>query len=552
MKKLLFIALLAVLLISACTVNNAKPEVKQDVEEYTGLTTKVGILPLKNLDASSRNINRVLTVRDFGYVFATHPKYDLLDMATVEKEFKTFGVPDVDDLEPDEMKEIADEIGANVLIVGNIAADRGNSFALALKLFSARTNELRQVNFSVTNDKVARWKSLDENLMVQLDRFISTEVEKIFNFATNFYATENYPEAERQLKLAIGLDPENKDAYYYLGATNFKTQKFAEAEMNFNRVLAIDPNHMQTLRMLNDMYEAHGETAKRLVVMEKIANINDDEEIWLAVANLYAENKNTVKAEEALRKALTLKPDYALAQTRLAFLLYDNQRFSDAIAPLEAAYDAFPENDIISRRLAISYQRSGRMGEAIGRYEGLIRNNPNNAQAYLNVVSLYRQQATEATDPAIALEMNNKAINAMNELKRVDPENSLAYLNLASIYLAQGKNADAETNANLTVQKDASLYQPYVILATVNQAKGTNDYNRFVDLEKRAAAAVGREATRLSGERDAAKSSANANFRRAVEQLNAARLRATEPEALTDISNRLGRLQTLVNQTSGY
>ncbi len=140
----------------------------------------------------------------------------------------------------------------------------------------------------------------------------------------------------------------------------------------------------------------------------------------------------------------------------------------------------------------------------------------------------------------------------MNELKRVAPDNPLAYLNLASIFLAQGQNADAESNANLTLEKDPTLYQPYVILATVNQTKGTNDYNRFVDLEKRAANAVGREATRLSGERDAAKAAANANFRKAVEQLNAAKLRASEPEAVTDITNRLSRLQTLVNQTSGY
>jgi|GEM_PF-201346 tetratricopeptide (TPR) repeat protein len=552
MKKLVFIAMLALLLLAACTANKAKPELEQVREEYTGLTTKVAILPVKTLDASSRNVNRVLKVRDFDYVFASHPKYELLNMDTVASEFKTFGIPDVDDLEPAEMKQIADEIGANVLISGNIAQDRGTSFALAMKLFSARTNELRQLNFSVTTDKYARWQSLNENLLTELDKFISTEAEKIFNFATNFYASGNYAEAERQLTLALGLDPDNKDAYYYLGATKYKTKNYTAAEENFNKVLALDPSHMQTLRMMNDMYETQGDTSKRLVVMEKIAAINEDEELWLAIANLYVEQNNNIKAEESLRNSLTVKPDFALAQTRLAFLLYDNQRFGDAIPYLESAYDLYPENDIISRRLAIAYQRSGRMNEAIARYEGLIQSNPNNAQAYLNVVGLYRQQASETTDPAIASAMNTKAINAMNELKRVSPDNPMAYLNLASIYLAQSKNADAETNANLAIQKDPSLYQPYLILATVNQAKGTNDYNRFVDLEKRAADAVGRDARRLSGERDAAKNAANANFRKAVEQLNAAKNRASDPDALNDINNRISRLQTLVSQTSGY
>lgn len=552
MKKLVLIAMLAVLLISACTVNNARPEMEQARENYTGLTTKVAILPIKNLDAGSRNINRVLTVRDFDYVFAAHPKYELLDMATVEKEYKSLRIPDVDDLEPTEMKEIADLVGANVLITGNISSERANTFTLAMKLFSARTNELRQVNQNVSTDKYARWKSLDETLMVELDKFISTEVDKIYNIATNFYASGNYAEAERQLNLALGLDPDNKEAYYYLGATKLKTKDYAAAEANFNKVLAIEPDNMQALRSLNEMYETTGDITKRLVVMEKIANINEDEELWLAIGNLYADNNNAVKSEQALRNALRVNPDFALAQTRLAFLLYDAQRYGDAIQYLESAYDLYPENDIISRRLAVSYQRSGRMDEAIARYEGLIKNNPNNAQAYLNVVSLYRQQAAETTDTAVANQMNAKAINAMNELKRVDPQNSLAYLNLASIYLNQGKNADAESNANLAIQKDPSLYQPYLILATVTQTKGTNDYNRFVDLEKQAAAAVGKSATKLSKDRDAAKIAANTNFRKAVEQLNAAKLRASEPEALTDINNRISRLNTLVSQTAGY
>ena len=544
--------MLIALLFAACTVNNARPEIDQAREAYTGLTTKVGILPLKSLDARSRNVNKILTVRDLDYAFAAHPQYELLDMATVAEQFQQFMIPNVEDLEPEEMKEIADEIGANVLIAATISSNSSSSFALSMKLFSARTSELGQVNFNVTNDKFARWKSLDENLMAELDSFISTESDKIFNFATNFYAAGNYADAERQLNLALGLDPENKEALYYLGATKYKTKNYAEAEANFNKVLAIDPEHMQSLLMLNEMYEAQGETTKRLVVMEKIANINEDEELWLVIGNLYAENANVAKAESSLRKALELKPDYALAHTRLAFLLYDNQRYGDAIEHLESAYDAFPENDIISRRLAVAYQRSGRMDEAIARYEGLIKNNPNNAQAYLNVVSLYRQKASEATETAVKDEFNTKAINAMNELKRINPDNPMAYLNLSSIYLAMGNNADAEANANLTLQKDPSLYQPYMVLSTISQAKGTNDYNRFVELEKRAANAVGREATRLSGERDAARNSANANFRKAIEQLNAAKLRTNEPEIMDDITSRLGRLQTLVNQTTGY
>lgn len=552
MNRLLLIAMVAFLLISACSVNSGMPELNVAQEEYTGLVTKVAFLPIKAMDARSRNVRKILTVRDLDYVFSAYPQYELMNMEVVADEFNAFRFPDVDDIDLDEMIEVAETMGANVLILGNIASLRADLFAMNLRFFSARTNELRQVNFNVANLKETRWKQLNESLMAELDRFISTEVDRIFNVATNFYAGAKYADAESQLQTAIGLDPKNVDAYYYLGATYYKTDRYALAETSFNQALELDPTHYQTLVMMNEMYEKTGENLKRIGVMERIADINDDEELWLAIGNLYAEAGEMVKSETAFRNALALDESNTTVQTRLAFLLFDQERFAEAIPYLESAYDNLPENDLLSRRLAVSYQRSGRMAEAIARYEGLIRTNPNNVNAYLNVVSLYRNQATEAADQAVKNEMNAKAIATMNQLIAIAPNNPMAYLNLASIYLAQSNNVEAEKNANATIQRDPSLYQPYMILATVSQSKGTLEYNRFADLEKRAAAAVGRQATTLSRERDAAKASANNHFRTAVTHLNTARTLSSEPEILRDIQTRLNSLSNLVSATTGY
>ncbi len=552
MNRLLLIAMVAFLLISACSVNSGMPELNVAQEEYTGLVTKVAFLPIKAMDARSRNVRKILTVRDLDYVFSAYPQYELMNMEVVADEFNAFRFPDVDDIDLDEMIEVAETMGANVLILGNIASLRADLFAMNLRFFSARTNELRQVNFNVANLKETRWKQLNESLMAELDRFISTEVDRIFNVATNFYAGAKYADAESQLQTAIGLDPKNVDAYYYLGATYYKTDRYALAETSFNQALELDPTHYQTLVMMNEMYEKTGENLKRIGVMERIADINDDAELWLAIGNLYAEAGEMVKSETAFRNALALDESNTTVQTRLAFLLFDQERFAEAIPYLESAYDNLPENDLLSRRLAVSYQRSGRMAEAIARYEGLIRTNPNNVNAYLNVVSLYRNQATEAADQAVKNEMNAKAIATMNQLIAIAPNNPMAYLNLASIYLAQSNNVEAEKNANATIQRDPSLYQPYMILATVSQSKGTLEYNRFADLEKRAAAAVGRQATTLSRERDAAKASANNHFRTAVTHLNTARTLSSEPEILRDIQTRLNSLSNLVSATTGY
>jgi tetratricopeptide (TPR) repeat protein len=551
MNKCFLIVIAIMLVLAGCTSNRTVPQTaKVDEAPYTGITTKVAILPLKSMDSQSRYIEKILTVRDLEMAFADNAKYELLNLAEVAAEYKLTGYTDVDDLELEEMTELAEMTKCDVLAMGSISSVRSNVFAISMRLFSPRTLELRQLNFNVTKYKEERWKSLETSLIGELDKFISTEVDKIFNIATNNYAIGNYAEAEKSLKLALGLKPDLKDGEYYLGATYYKSGKMNEAIQSLNKDLAAQPNHLASLNILMDIYEQTNQPLKRLEVMEKIGTMNEDEELWLVIGNLYVEQGNIPKAELAFKKAIEIEPDYAVAQSRLALLLYDEGRFSDSIPYLEYAFDRFPENDLISRRLAVAYQRSNRMDEAIAKYELLIKNNPYNPQAYLSVVGLYRIQATEATDAAVVTATYQKAINTMLELKKIQPDNALIYMNLASIYMAQSKFAEVETNSNLAIQKDPSLYLPFVYLSTVSQNKGTNDYNRFADLEKQAAKAVGKKATTLRKDRDNARASATNNFRKAAEYLNQAKVRTNESEALADINSRLNRVNQLISSSA--
>ncbi len=551
MNKWILIACAALLILAGCTANRTVPTTKE-VVPYEGITTKVAILPIKAMDSPSKYIQKMLTVRDLAYAFSSHPKYELQNMESVAAEFKMSGYKDVDDLELEDMKELATLTKCDVLAMGNITDVNGSVFAVAMRLYSARTGELRQLNFNLQKKKEDRWKTLDTALIGDLDKFVSTEVDKIYNIAMNFYAAGNYSESEKSLKMAMGLNPDLKDAQYYLGATYFKMGKIDLAVQNLEANLAKDPQHQQTLYMLMDIYDQTKQPLKRLAVMEKLATLNEDEELWLAIANLYAEQNNNAKAESALRSAIALKEDYAQAHLRLALLLYDQERYNDAIIPLEYTFDRFPENELVSRRLAVAYQKTNRLGDAVAKYEQLIKNNPNNVQAYLSVTNLYRTQAADATDPKIVAEIQQKAINTMNELKKVQPDNALAYLNLATIYLSQSKFSEVESNATLASQKDPTLYLPFVYLGTVSQNKGTTEYNRFAELEQKAAKAVGKQANQLKKDRDNARSAANSHFRKAAEYLNAAKTRASEPETINDINNRLNAVNQLISRSSGF
>ncbi len=514
MNKWILIALTAVLILFGCTANRAVPK-NEETEPYTGIVTKVAILPLKTIDSSSRNIQKILTVRDFDYVFTKFPQYSLLNMDEVAKQFKMSGYKDVEDLEIEEMKELSEMIGCDILVMGSINSIRSDEFALSMRFFSAKTEELTPLDFKVTNAREQRWKTLETTFIAKLDDVVSNEVNKIYNIALNNYANGNYAEAEKNLVFALGLDPDLKDAYYYLGSVYYKQGKLEQAIQNLELNLEKNPQHTQTLSILIDIYEKTNQTAKRLNAMEKLATINENEELWLTIANLYSEQNNIAKAEEALQKALELNPNYIEAKTRLAFLLYDNNRFDEAIPYLEAIFDKYPENELVSTRLANAYQKANR-----------------------------------TSDPAEVAAINKKAIDILNTLITNQPNNAIAYMNMAAIYLSQNKLQDAELYANKALQKDPTLYLPYIYLATISQSKGTNDYNNFIDLEKQAAKAVGKKASTLKTQRDNARNSAVNNFRKALEYLNNAKARTTDEHAITDINNRIARVNQLINQAT--
>ncbi|MGC9362868.1 MAG: tetratricopeptide repeat protein, partial [Candidatus Syntrophosphaera sp.] len=378
-------------------------------------------------------------MRDLKLTFDKYETYTLLDMDQTAQQFEYTGFDDVEGLEIEEMKEVSENLAANVIIFGTVSESRPGVYNVSMRFYSTVSEELKQISFNVGKEKTARWKALDDYMLKELDTFVSNEMDKIFNIATNYYNMGNYAAAEENLKQVIALRPDKVDAYYYLGNTYQKTDRNDLAEENFIKAHELNPEDQRSTIALIDLYEKTNQPAKRITLMEELAAANEDEELWLAIGNLYAQQGDNENAERAFRQALQINPDYSTANVRLALMLFDQGKYSEAIPMLEKAFDEAPDNEFISRRLATAYQRSGRMEDAIAKYEGLIESDPTNANAYLNAVGLYRTIAADTDDPALRQEMNTKALDTIMALREIDPENEYVYLNLAAIYLGQNR-----------------------------------------------------------------------------------------------------------------
>ena len=518
-------------------------------------TVKVAVLPLKRLDSASKYIQKFLTIRDLQRSFDLDESFELLNMKTSANIFRELAFDDVDEMDKEDMAEIGKELEADVVILGVISSVNDQLFSIQFRFYSMRTDDIVSQRIDVVKDKRRRWAVLDNDFMGRLNSFFNQELEKMNNIALQDYQAENYEQAERGFNNILSYDPNNKQAYHYLGLIAYHDKNYSKAVTNFNLALAdsLTTQDANILQSLSSAYRDMGDKENTIITLVKLAELQEDEELWLNIANLYAENNQNQKAKESLDKALEIDPEFLKAQYRMAFLLYDMAEYDNAIPYLEKAANDNPDNDLIARRLALAFQRAGRISEAIARYETIIVQNPTNTIAYLNLAGLYRTAAataSEANNQALVNENNQKTLDTLNKLRAVDPENPIAYLRFADVYLATNRLADAETNANLALSKDSSLYQPYIILASINQRRGTDRYNQFIDLDRQFQSAFGRTATRLANERDEARNAANTFFRRAEDQLKSARTRTNEPEIISDVEGKLVTLAQLINQTA--
>jgi len=520
----------------------------------TATTIKVAVLPLKRLDSASKYIQKFMTIRDLERTFKTNDKYELLNLKTTADALKDMEIADIDEMEKTDMAEIGKELKADVVILGVISSVNDQTFSIQFRFYSLRTDDLKSQRIDVGKEKKKRWAVLEKDFLGKLALFINDEVDKMNTLAIQDYHAENYAQAEQGFNTILNYNPDNKQAYYYLGMIAYNQKKYDKAVTDLNKALSdnITIEDVNILRSLSDAYRDKGDKNLMISTLVKVATLQNDEELWLTIANLYVESKQNAKAEEALLNAMKIDPKFMKAQYRMAFLLYDDGKYNEAIPYLETSSTENPDNDLIARRLAFAYQKAGRISEAIARYENLIISSPSNTNAYLNLAGLYRVAATSASDAnnqTLVTEYNQKSLNTLNKLKLIDNENAIMYLRYADVYLSMNNINDAEASANSALTKDASLYQPYVILATINQRKGTEQYNTFIEKDKQFGSAYGQKADRLAKERDASRLAANNSFKRAEEQLNAAKSRTNEPEVISDLDSKLSTVSQLITQT---
>lgn len=243
--------------------------------------------------------------------------------------------------------------------------------------------------------------------------------------------------AAAALKIAVTLKP-TAGGQQALGrawlslAQVTETSQPQEALAAYQKALELDPENSEAQLGVARLTQRAGNSAAAEQQYLKLAEAGDTESLGRLIS-LYIEQKRYADAETWLRKYLAAHPSNTAAQIQLGKLLAIEGKPQDAIAVLEPAYTASP-NQALARDLGSLYLQAKQYDAAVKLLQPLAAQSPSDAQLHLD----YGQALARAHNYADAQTELLKAL-------QLNPRLSDAYFDLAY-------SADQNKNYELTIR----------------------------------------------------------------------------------------------------
>jgi Flp pilus assembly protein TadD len=250
----------------------------------------------------------------------------------------------------------------------------------------------------------------------------------------------NTQDAEKWLKEAVRLHPDDSRAQYQLGLLYRKEGREEEANQAFQKS---KEQKAQSDKLSQLKYECgqeldRGVSEKAITVCDQLYDPNNADKLT-ALGILYGQHGELERAQKPLARAAELQPQSPQAQYNLAFTYYQLKRYAHARGPLAGAVerwpDLFPLNALYGAVL-------WNLGEARAAYEALHRAHRLNAEdagttdmLYVTTLELAKQSADSHADAEELRYLQEAA-----SLKPGDPE---PHERLVGLYTRTGRPEQA-------------------------------------------------------------------------------------------------------------
>src|SRR5215469_5603051 len=119
-----------------------------------------------------------------------------------------------------------------------------------------------------------------------------------------------YQKALQYFQWVAAIDPTNAEAWYNSAEAYNLLEQLEEAEINYARAIALEPETVDYFTALSRMYLEHGQTSKACLLLEEGVRINPGSaQLRAFLALAVSESGDYRKAEELLDEAELLDPE---------------------------------------------------------------------------------------------------------------------------------------------------------------------------------------------------------------------------------------------------
>ncbi len=276
---------------------------------------------------------------------------------------------------------------------------------------------------------------------------------------------KDYKGAQEAAQNVVNVLPDNIQATFILGASNFALKNYNQAEEYLSLYTSIYPKNLKAQNLLANIYLAKNEPTQSLVILKGLPQheLDNNPLLIITLANSYVQLNERQKSIDILRKAVTNMPDNEALRMHLISIYFKNGNFDSVINELEQV-SITPSNTLKQTQtdylLIISYIKDKQLDKAEEKIKILLKQNPNDAKL-LNLQALIKQ---------IKGDFDNAILQYQTVLKD-DKNNVTAQMGLARIYVLQSQWEKAHQYFRQIITINPKEYKAHLGLAAISDKK---------------------------------------------------------------------------------
>lgn len=268
------------------------------------------------------------------------------------------------------------------------------------------------------------------------EKFLRRAIELAPNFAKPqedlgvlLFHSGRVQESIGLLENAMRLDPASEDGWMALGRALAASGRGADADRAFEAAFDLNPVRKKLAHAAEHHRAGRFDEAEQ--AYREVLSADNNVDAMRFLAGICKEKDRPEESETLLRRAVTIAPDYMLAQLDLAVLYDEQMRHEEAIERLRIAVQLEPANPRPHWLLASNLAASGQVEEAMAAYQKLVDINPENYGAWLGMAHTLKTVGKQSD-----------SIEAYRRCIELKPDQGETYWSLANLKTYRLDEAD--------------------------------------------------------------------------------------------------------------